>query len=86
MRKKLLQGQAGEAFFLSDHEDLGVISTNIEPYIDDPLASDDDDDMYGEGAPLAREGNEDGLTLASLEARFLRREPVENWGVSSSFN
>ena len=70
---------SGGSLSLSDHEDLGVISTNIEPCIDDPLASDDDDDMNGEGAPLAREGNKDGLTQASLEARFLRREPVENW-------
>ena len=56
-----------------------MISTNIEPYIDDPLASDDDDDINGEGAPLAQEGDKDGLMLASLEARFLRRETVENW-------
>ena len=63
---------------LSDHMDLGVISTNIEPYINNLLAS-DDADMNGEEAPLAGEGDVDGLTLALLEARFLRRERVENW-------
>ena len=63
----------------SDHEDLGVISTNIEPYIDDPLASDEDEEMEGEGDGLEQEGDEDGLALATLEARFLRTEPVENW-------
>ena len=44
---------SGGSLFLSEHEDLGVISTNKEPYINDPLASDDDDDINGEGAPLA---------------------------------
>ena len=64
---------------LSDHEDLGVISTNLEPYVDDPLASDEDEEMDGEGDSLEQEGDEDGLALATLEATFLRTEPVENW-------
>lgn len=72
--------RASGSLSLSDHEDLGVISSNIEPYIDDPLASDEGEDMMeGEGQGLEQEGDEDGLTFATLEARFLGREPVENW-------
>ena len=62
-----------------DHEDLGVISTNIEPYINDPLVYDEDEEMEGEGDGLEKEGNKYGLALAMLEATFLWTESVENW-------
>ena len=51
--------------------ELEVVTGEIEPYVDEPLASDDDHD-----ADEDSEADQDGLTPSVLEGRFERQVAV----------
>ena len=54
-------------------EEVEVVTGKIEPYQDEPLASDRDEEEEGEDA------DHDGLTPSVLEARFDGRLPIIEW-------
>ena len=58
------------------------VTNQIAPYEGEPLASSDDN---GEGGEEEDEGDEDGLTAATLERRFEKIEPVSSWYVIIPF-
>ena len=66
-----------EDFVEDGEEGMGVISNEMTPYEDEPLAEESETD--------AREDDEetdaDGLTQAVLEARYERRIAVNAWFV-----
>ena len=62
----------------SMEEDTISITNEINPYQGEPLAS---SDSNGEGSEDNDQGDEDGLTPATLERQFDKTEPVSSWYV-----
>ena len=55
-------------------EGLGDVSTSLEPYQDEPLASSSSEEELADHEP-----DIDGISLETLEARFERIMPVDEW-------
>lgn len=53
---------------------LGDVPTDLEPYQDEPLASSSSEEELAD-----HEADIDGIPLETLEARFERRMPVDEW-------
>ena len=54
-------------------EGFGEVATALEPYQDEPLASSSNEEIEDDEADI------DGIPLEALEARFEKRQTVEEW-------
>ena len=63
-------------------EDREIVTDQITPYEGELFASSDDN---GDDHEDKDEGDEDGLTPASLERRFEKTEPLRSWYAYFSF-
>lgn len=54
-------------------EGFGEVATALEPYQDEPLASSSDEEIEDNEADI------DGIPLETLEARYERRQTVDEW-------
>ena len=59
-------------------EEMEILTGELEPYTDEPLASDGERDDLEDGEDV----DLDGLTPAGLEARFEHRVAVHEWLVN----
>ena len=59
-------------------EEMEIVTGELEPYTDEPLASDGERDDLEDGEDV----DLDGLTPAGLEARFEHRVAVHEWLVN----
>ena len=66
-----------EEDFVEDGEEMEVISNEMTPYKDEPLAEESETDAREDD----KETDEDGLTPAVLEARYERRISINAWFV-----
>ena len=67
------EGEAEE----EEDEDVGIIYSQLTPYQDEPLAEVDASDNTRDANDIEEgESDEDGLTAATLEARYERETPV----------
>lgn len=56
-----------------EREGFGEVATALEPYQDEPLASSSDEEIDDDDADI------DGIPLETLEARFEKRQTVDEW-------
>jgi len=69
-----------------EDEDVEIILCQLTPYEDEPLAEVDASDNPRDANDIEEgESDEDGLTAATLEARYERETPVNLWLINSSF-
>ena len=69
-----------------EDEDVEIIYSQLTPYQDEPLAEVDASDNTRDANDIEEgESDEDGLTAATLEARYERETPVNLWLINSSF-
>jgi len=68
-----------------EDEDVEIIYSQLTPYQDEPLVVDASEDTQGANDVEEGESDEDGLTAATLEARYERETPVNLWSINSSF-
>ena len=69
-----------------EDEDVKIIYSQLTPYQDEPLAEVDTSDNTRDANDIEEgEFDEDGLTAATLEARYERETPVNLWLINSSF-
>ena len=71
--ESIMSESSGDSSERDSGEDIELVSY-VEPYEDEPLASDD-----GENEDEEEEQDADGLTLAVLEARFERQITIREW-------
>jgi len=63
-----------------------IIYNQLTPYQDEPLAEVDTNDNTRDANDIEeRESDQDGLTAATLEARYERKTPVNLCSLNSSF-
>ena len=69
-----------------EDEDVEIIYSQLTPYQDEPLAEVDASDNTRDANDIEEgESDEDGLTAATLEARYERETPVNLCSLNSSF-
>jgi len=68
-----------------EDEDVEIIYSHLTPYQDEPLVVDASENTQDANDIEERESDEDGLTAATLEARYERKTPVNLWSINSSF-
>jgi len=69
-----------------EDEDVKIIYSQLTPYQDEPLAEVDTSDNTQDANDIEEgESDEDGLTAATLEARYERETPVNLCSLNSSF-
>ena len=67
-----------------EEEHVQIIYSQLAPYQDEPLAEVDSSDNTRDANDIKEgESDEDGLTVATLKARYERETPVNLWLINS---